>query len=144
MQFGHLGIALAIASIDPRSGPLAGVTGAQSLPNADSLLIRAGWARPEFHGTWSHSLPFCAAVGALAAGVFGPWLGVLALGSIVLHVVADLPTDTGIPLLLPFSERRFSLDLWRNTGYWGHSMYAGKAPLAERQQERDARIGRQI
>ena len=125
MQFGHLGIALAIASIEPRPETFAVVTAAQFLPNADSLLIRAGWARPEFHGTWSHSLPFCAAVGALAAGVFGPWLGVLALGSIVLHVVADLPTDTGIPLLLPFSERRFSLDLWRNTGYWGHSMYAG-------------------
>src|SRR2546425_13181130 len=99
MQFGHLGIALAIASIDPRPETFAVVAAAQFLPNADSLLIRAGWARPEFHGTWSHSLSFCAGVGALAAVVFGPWLGVLALASIVLHVVADLPTDTGIPLL---------------------------------------------
>src|SRR2546427_7498844 len=110
MQFGHLGIALAIASIDPRPETFAVVTAAQFLPNADSLLIRAGWARPEFHGTWSHSLPFCAAVGALAAGVFGPWLGVLALGSIVLHVVADLPTDTGIPLLLPLDRKSTRLN----------------------------------
>src|SRR5438093_9815037 len=104
MQFGHLGIALAIASIDPRPETFAVVAAAQFLPNADSLLIRAGWARPEFHGTWSHSLPFCAGVGALAAVVFGPLLGVLALAGIVLHVGAALPADTGVPRLLPFGE----------------------------------------
>src|SRR5207253_869146 len=84
-------LATAIASIDPRPETFAVVTAAQFLPNADSLLIRVGWAAPEFHGTWSHSLPFCAAVGALATVLFGPWLGLLALASIVLHVVADLP-----------------------------------------------------
>src|SRR3989454_11287725 len=97
MQFGHLGIALAIASLDPRPETFAVVTAAQFLPNADSLVIRAGWARPEFHGTWSHSLAFCVAVGAAAALLFGPWLGCLAFASIVAHVAADLPTDTGIP-----------------------------------------------
>jgi membrane-bound metal-dependent hydrolase YbcI (DUF457 family) len=125
MQFGHVGIALAIASLDPRPETFLVVGAAQFLPNADSLVIRAGWARPEFHGTWSHSALFCLAVGALAALLFGPVLGALALASIVAHVAADLPTDTGIPLLLPFSRRRFSLNLWKNTGYWGRSMYAG-------------------
>jgi len=125
MQFGHVGIALAIASLDPRPETFAVVGAAQFLPNADSLLIRAGWAKPGFHGTWSHSLSFCAAAGALAVALFGPLLGGLAFASIVLHVAADLPTDTGIPLLLPFSRRRFSLNLWENTGYWGGSMYAG-------------------
>jgi len=43
----------------------------------------------------------------------------LALASIVAHVLADLPTDTGLRLLLPFSRRRLSLNLWKNTGYWG-------------------------
>jgi len=125
MQFGHLGIALAIASLDPRPETFAVVGAAQLLPNADSLVIRAGWAKPDFHGTWSHSLAFCGIVGAVAASLFGPWLGGLALASIVAHVAADLPTDTGIPLLLPFSRRRFSLNLWKNTGYWGRAMYAG-------------------
>jgi membrane-bound metal-dependent hydrolase YbcI (DUF457 family) len=125
MQFGHLGIALAIASLDPRPETFAVVGAAQFLPNADSLVIRAGWAQPSFHGTWSHSLLFCGLVGALAALLFGPWLGALALLSIIAHVVADMPTDTGIPLLLPFSARRFSFNLWKNTGYWGRSMYAG-------------------
>src|SRR5213076_1196111 len=74
------------------------VGAAQFLPNADSLIIRAGWARPDFHGTWSHSLLFSSAVGALAVALFGPWLGGLALASIVAHVLADLPTDTGLPL----------------------------------------------
>src|SRR5207237_8365661 len=36
---------------------------------ADSLIIRAGWARPDFHGTWSHSLLFSSAVGALAVAL---------------------------------------------------------------------------
>ena len=125
MQFGHLGIALAIASVDPRPETFAVVGAAQFLPNADSLVIRAGWARPPFHGTWSHSLLFCLVVGALATLLFGPWLGGLALASILAHVVADMPTDTGIPLLLPFSARRFSFNLWTNTGYWGREMYAG-------------------
>src|SRR2546426_5127072 len=40
-------------------------------------------------------------------------------------VLADLPTDTGLPLLLPLSRRRFSLNLWKNTGYWGRAMYVG-------------------
>src|ERR1044071_5213896 len=110
MQLGHLGIALVIASLDPRPETFAIIGAAQFLPNADSLVIRAGWAKPEFHGTWSHSLMVCGAVGALAVVLFGPWLGGLALASILLHVAADLPTDTGLPLLLPFSRRRFSLN----------------------------------
>ena len=125
MQFGHLGIALAIASLDPRPETFLVVGAAQFLPNADSLIIRAGWAKPDFHGTWSHSLLFCGAVGGLAVALFGPWLGGLALASIVAHVLADLPTDTGLPLLLPLSRRRYSLNLWKNTGYWGRAMYIG-------------------
>lgn len=125
MQLGHVGIALAIASLDPRPETFAVVGAAQFLPNADSLVIRAGLAPPEFHGTWSHSLAFCAAVGAFAIVVFGPWLGGLAFASITAHVAADLPTDTGIPLLLPYSGRRLSLNLWKNSGYWGRDMYAG-------------------
>lgn len=125
MQFGHVGIALAIASLDPRPETFAVVGAAQFLPNLDSLAVRAGWARPDFHGTWSHSLLCCLAVGAVGTLLFGPWLGALALLSIVCHIVADMPTDTGIPLLLPLSRRRFSFNLWSNTGYWGTSMYIG-------------------
>jgi membrane-bound metal-dependent hydrolase YbcI (DUF457 family) len=125
MQLGHLGIALLIASLDPRPEVFAVVGAAQFLPNADSLVIRAGWAKPEFHGTWSHSLVFCLGVALLAVIAFGPWLGCLAGLSLAAHLVADMPTDTGIPLLLPFSRRRFSLNLWTNSGYWGRAMYAG-------------------
>ncbi len=108
MQFGHVGIALAIASLDPRPETFAVVGAAHFLPNSDSLVIRAGWAQPEFHGTWSHSAVFALAVGGLATLAFGPWLGSLALLSIVSHIVADMPTDTGIPLFLPFSRRRLT------------------------------------
>src|SRR5437660_11743623 len=113
MQFGHLGIALALASLDPRPETFLVVGAAQFLPYADSLIIRAGWAKPDFHGTWSHSLAFCGVVGALAVAQFGPWLGGLALASIVPAVLADLPTHTRLPLRLPRSRRRFSRNLWK-------------------------------
>src|SRR5437867_692275 len=91
MQFGHLGIALAIASLDPRPETFAVVGAAQLLPNADSLAIRAGWAKPDFHGTWSHSLAFCGIVGAAAVALLGRWLGGLALASGVAHVASGVP-----------------------------------------------------
>src|ERR1051326_9347130 len=103
MQFGHLGIALAIASLDPRPETFAVVGAAQFLPNADSLVIRAGWAQPSFHGTWSHSLLFCGLVGGLAALLFGSWLGGLALLSIIAHVIAGMPTAPALSPSLPFS-----------------------------------------
>jgi len=125
MQAGHIGLALAIAAVDPRPETFAVVFAAQFLPNADSLVIRAGLARPDFHGTYSHSLLFIALVWGVALLALGPFLGALAGASILAHVVADMPTDTGIPLLLPFSRRRFSFNLWTNTGYWGGEMFRG-------------------
>ncbi|MBI4419231.1 MAG: metal-dependent hydrolase [Gemmatimonadetes bacterium] len=134
MQFGHVGMALAIATVDPRPETFAVVFAAQFLPNADSLIIRAGLARPGFHGTYSHSVPFIVAVWLAATALFGPWLGALAGLSIATHVVADLPTIPGIPILLPFSDRRFSFRLWHDSGYWGREMYAGyyRQPWARR------------
>lgn len=125
MQFGHVGIALAIAALDPKSETFAVVFAAQFLPNADSLVIRAGLAKPSFHGTYSHSLPFIAATWAAATLALGPWLGFLAGISILSHVLADMPTIPGIPILLPFSDRRYSFRLWYDSGYWGRDMYAG-------------------
>lgn len=125
MQAGHFGLALAIAAVDPRPETFAVVFAAQFLPNADSLVIRAGLAKPDFHGTYSHSLLFIAVVWGTASLLVGPWLGAVAGVSILSHVAADMPTDTGIPLLLPFSQRRFSFNLWTNTGYWGRDMFAG-------------------
>src|SRR2546425_12167632 len=112
MQFGHLGIALAIASLDPRPETFAVVTAAQFLPNADSLVIRAGWARPEFHGTWSHSLAFCVALGAAAALLLGPWLDCPPSPSLRANVAPALPTPTGLPLLLALRRPPPTLTLW--------------------------------
>jgi len=39
MQFGHIGIALAVASHDPRPETFAVVGVTQFLPNADSLVV---------------------------------------------------------------------------------------------------------
>jgi hypothetical protein len=31
----------------------------------------------------------------------------------------------GLPLLWPFSKRKFTLALFKDTGYWGREMYLG-------------------
>jgi len=69
--------------------------------------------------------PFCGAVGALAVALFGPWLGGLAFASIVAHVVGRLPTDTGLPLLLPFSGGAGRATCGKNTDTGGAAMYVG-------------------
>jgi len=119
MQFGHLGIALAIVSLDPRPETFLVVGAAQFLPNADSLIIRAGWRGPTSTARGVTVSCSAGAVGALAVALFGPWLGGLALASIVAHVLADLPTDTGLPLLLPFSGGALFAQPVEKHGYWG-------------------------
>ena len=39
--------------------------------------------------------------------------------SLLLHFVADSGSSVGLPLLLPFSNKRFSLYLWADTGHSG-------------------------
>jgi membrane-bound metal-dependent hydrolase YbcI (DUF457 family) len=43
----------------------------------------------------------------------------LSIVSLLLHFLADMPSSVGLPLLLPLSRRRFTLNLWADTGHSG-------------------------
>jgi membrane-bound metal-dependent hydrolase YbcI (DUF457 family) len=91
---------------------------AHYLPNFDVIPIKLGWATDRFHCSYSHSLLFAAIVAAILWPVNASW-AVLALVSLLLHFLADSGSSVGLPLLLPFSRRRFSLYLWADTGHSG-------------------------
>ena len=131
MQFGHVPLALVIATYDWNPRTAAFVLGMHFLPNADSLVVRAGAAKPEFHCTVTHSLGFAVAVSALVAP-FSVHYAVFALVAILAHYAADIGSTVGLPLLWPVAKRRFTLALWQDTGYWGKEMYLAfyRQPMA--------------
>jgi len=45
--------------------------------------------------------------------------------SLILHLLCDLPSSVGLPLLLPFSQKRYTLNLWADTGYSGWDTVKG-------------------
>jgi membrane-bound metal-dependent hydrolase YbcI (DUF457 family) len=132
VQVGHLALAGAIASFAPEITAAAGVPRvnawsaesivvvfvAHYLPNFDVIPIKLGWAADRFHCSYSHSLLFAVAVAAALWPFNASW-AVLALVSLLLHFVADSGSSVGLPLLLPFSRKRFSLFLWADTGHSG-------------------------
>jgi len=124
MQLGHVPLALAIATYDWNPKTAVFVLGMHFLPNADSLVVRAGLAKPEFHCTVTHSICFAVGVSALVA-LFSPHLAIFALIAILAHYAADIGSTVGLPLLWPFSKRKFTLALFKDTGYWGWDMLLG-------------------
>ena len=124
MQVGHLPLALAIATYDWNPKTIGFVVGMHFLPNADSLVVRAGWAKPDFHCTVTHSVLFAVVVSGLTA-LWSPHYAVFAFAAIMTHYAADIGSTVGLPLLWPFSKRKFTLALFKDTGYWGREMYMG-------------------
>lgn len=131
MQAGHIPLALSIATYDWNLEMAVFVLAMHFLPNGDSLVVRAGLAKPSFHCTATHSLFFALAVSALVA-VFSTHYAVFAFAAIVAHYAADIGSTVGLPLLWPLSRRKFTLALWQDTGYWGRQMYIGyyRQPMA--------------
>ncbi len=124
MQLGHVPLALSIASFNWSPTMAAFCLGMHYLPNADSLIQRAGWAKEGFHCTVTHSLAFATAVTAVVYLV-APGYALFAFVALVTHYLADIGSTVGLPLLWPFSGRRFTLALFEDTGYWGWEMYRG-------------------
>ncbi len=123
MQFGHIPLALAIATYDWNPKTAVFVLGMHLLPNADSLAVRAGVAKPEFHCTVTHSVSFALAVSGCVA-IFSVHYALFALAAILAHFAADIGSTVGLPLLWPFSKRKFTLALFQDSGYWGWEMYS--------------------
>lgn len=120
MQLAHVGMSLAIATYagdhDVTFFVLANTF--HHLPSLDQLFVDLKLAPKEFHDAELHT-PFFALVVSAVVSLFSWRYGLLAFISIISHVLMDLPTKSGIMLLYPFSRKRFSLNLWRNTGAWG-------------------------
>lgn len=138
MQIGHVAVAGVIASYAPEisaavGGPhvealsfesIAVVYLAHFLPNLDVVPIYLGWASDRFHCTYSHTFMFATAV-VLALWPINVSWAALAAVSLLLHYLADSPSSVGLPLLLPFNGRKFTLSLWADTGHSGWASFKG-------------------
>lgn len=134
MQLGHVAVALAISSYAPElTGgeidafsfeAIAVAMAAHWLPNLDVIPIWLKWAKPSFHCTWSHSLLFVLLIGLLLLPINISW-AILAVASLLIHFLADMPSSVGLPLLMPLSQKRFTLRLWADTGHSGWEAFRG-------------------
>ena len=128
MQVGHVAVALAISSYAPEltGGKIDAFSfesiivamAAHWLPNLDVVPIWLKLAKPSFHCTWSHSLLF-AIIMSLVILPFNISWAIITFVSLISHFLADLPSSIGLPLFMPLSNKRFSLKLWSDTGYFG-------------------------
>ncbi len=138
MQVGHVAVAATIASYAPEISELAGgppmaafsaealavAFATHWLPNLDVVPIYLGLADDDFHCTWSHSLFFVVLVGLLLWPFHAGWAA-MAVISLLIHYLADSPSSVGLPLLLPLTRKRFSLNLWADTGHSGWFTFYG-------------------
>ncbi len=134
MQVGHVAVALAISSYAPEltggemeafsAESIAVVMAAHWLPNLDGIPIMLGWAKPSFHCTWSHSLIFAFLVGLILFPFNASW-AIISFLSLIIHFLADMPSSVGLPLFLPLTKKRFTLNLWADTGYFGWETFKG-------------------
>ncbi|MDH3457000.1 MAG: metal-dependent hydrolase [Gemmatimonadota bacterium] len=131
MQVGHLPLALSIATYDWNPKTVALCVGMHWLPNVDSLVVKAGFAKPEFHCTVTHTVLFAVLVSGVVA-LISPHYAVFTFVAIVSHYAADIGSTVGLPLFWPVYPKRLTLALFKDTGYWGWDMYIGyyKQPMA--------------
>ena len=118
MWLAHVAVGLSIASYTDSLELVVLANAFHHLPSVDQLIVDAGLAKKEFHDAELHT-PFFAFCVAAVAALFSWKFASLALICIGTHLLMDLPTETGLMLLYPFSRRRFTLNLWKNTGAWG-------------------------
>ena len=131
MQLGHVPLSLAIASYDWSPEMALFCTGMHFFPNADSLVVKAGLAKPEFHCTVTHSILFAVVVSAIVY-LINPHYAPFAFVALITHYLADIGSTVGLPLLWPLSKKRYTMALFKDSGYWGWEMYTGyyKQPMA--------------
>ena len=118
MWLAHVAVGLSIASYTDSLELVVLANAFHHLPSVDQLIVDAGLAKEEFHDAELHT-PFFAFCVAAVAALLSWKHAVLALICIGTHLLMDVPTETGLMLLYPFSRRRFTLNLWKDTGGWG-------------------------
>ena len=140
MQAGHYAVALTIASFaEPLTGghignfsleAMAVTVAATTIPNLDGIPIMLKLAPKAFHCTWSHTVLFPVLVGLimLALSAVTPlhwgWAS-LVFVSMIVHLLSDMPSSVGLPLFMPFTKKRFTFNLWADTGVYGWISFRG-------------------
>ena len=96
-------------------------------PEADPFWVEMGG----FHCTVTHSVFFAVLVGLFTA-LFSLQYAVMAFVAIATHYAADIGSTVGLPLLWPLSRKKYTLSLFRDTGWWGKDMVIGyyRQPMA--------------
>ncbi|MCB0293588.1 MAG: metal-dependent hydrolase, partial [Calditrichaeota bacterium] len=79
----------------------------------------------------THSVAFAVAV-SLFVALFSWEHALLAFVAISSHYAADIGSTVGLPLLWPFTRRKYTLALFEDTGWWGREMFVGyyRQPMA--------------
>ncbi len=130
MQVPHLPVALSVATYDWNPKTIALCVAMHFMPNADALVERSGLVKPGFHCTVTHSILFAIVVSGLVA-IWSPHYGIFTFAAILSHYAADIGSTVGLPLLWPFVKKRYTIALFKDTGYWGRDMLVGyKQPMA--------------
>jgi len=125
MQAGHFAVSLAIATYFDWNLPTALYSvGIHWLPNADALAIKVGWAKDDFHCSITHTFLFTFALSGLIF-IFSRYYGLLTLINLIAHMAADLPSTVGQQLFWPISKKKFTIALWKDTGFWGWETIKG-------------------
>jgi len=115
----HAGIGLIAAApvLNSRPELALGLVAGSVLPDLDAVSRVFGKrAFLRSHQTWSHALPFQAAVSVLAGflasacGADGRLLGAGLFAGLVLHTLLDFSNTLGVTLLAPFTRRKFCLE----------------------------------
>jgi len=88
------------------------------------LLIKAGLAKDDFHCSITHTFLFAFVVSGIVL-IFSMRYGIITLVNLVIHMMADLPSDTGQALFWPFWKKKFTIALWKDTGFWGRDAIIG-------------------
>jgi hypothetical protein len=89
-------------------------------PAADPFWIDNGG----FHCTVTHSMLFAIVV-SLVIALFSIHYALFAFVAILAHYAADIGSTVGLPILWPLSRRKYTLALFRDTGWWGKEMLLG-------------------
>jgi hypothetical protein len=77
-----------------------------------------------FHCTITHSILFALFVSSIIA-LFSVHYGVFAFVAIMAHFAADIGSTVGLPILWPFTRKKYTLALFKDTGWWGKDMLLG-------------------
>ena len=96
-------------------------------PETDPFWVEMGG----FHCTVTHSILFAVVV-SLPMALFSLQYAAFTFVALAAHYAADIGSSVGLPLLWPFTRKKYTLALFRDTGWWGMEMLAGyyRQPMA--------------